>query len=205
MEPTLYAINDGLRRPPSLSPFQDRLNSSANRWNLPGQWIKWRFEVPESGLYKIVFKARQSTVRGSYCNRRILINGEVPFAEADNLEFRYSSSWKNYTVTNAKGEPCLFYLEKGENELHMEYPGALADLLRAVEDLIFQLNKAYRKDPDGNLGQSGSLPRLSIAYSDTGCGTSGRTRRIHSDLPTNSGLHRRTRDPDSDLTQMGFN
>lgn len=102
--------------------------------------------MPESGLYKIVFKARQSTVRGSYCNRRILINGEVPFAEADNLEFRYSSSWKNYTVTTAEGEPCLFYLKEGENELHMEVTlGRLSDLLRAVEDTIYQLNRAYRK------------------------------------------------------------
>lgn len=147
-EPTLYAIND--RTSPTTEPYHHskiRLNSIGGyRWNLPGQWIKWRFEVPESGLYQIVLKARQNTVRGSYCNRRIMINGEVPFAEADNLEFRYSSSWKNYTVTNAKGEPCLFYLEKGENELHMEVTlGRLSDLLRAVEDSIYQLNKAYRK------------------------------------------------------------
>ncbi|NLY89645.1 MAG: extracellular solute-binding protein [Firmicutes bacterium] len=147
-EPTLYAIND--RTSPTTEPYHHskiRLNAIGGyRWNLPGQWIKWRFEVPESGLYKIVFKVRQSTVRGSYCNRRLLINGEVPFAEAENLEFRYSSSWKNYTVATAEGEPCLFYLKEGENELHMEVTlGHLADLLRAVEDSIFQLNRAYRK------------------------------------------------------------
>jgi ABC-type glycerol-3-phosphate transport system substrate-binding protein len=147
-EPTLYAIND--RTSPTTEPYHHskiRLNAIGGyRWNLPGQWIKWRFEVPESGLYKIVFKARQNSVRGSYCNRRLLINGEVPFLETDNLEFRYNNNWNNYTITTAEGEPCLFYLEKGENELHMEVTlGRLADLLRAVEDTIFQLNRAYRK------------------------------------------------------------
>lgn len=148
-EPTLYAVND--RHSPTTEPYHHskiRLNAigGVNRWNLPGQWIKWRFEVPESGLYKIIIKSRQNEVRGSYCNRRLFINGEVPFMEADNLQFRYTSKWTNYSVTTEKGEPCLFYLKEGENELRMEITlGQLAEILRAVEDTIFHLNRAYRK------------------------------------------------------------
>ena len=93
-EQTLYPVHD--KGDPSLEPYhpvQIRLNSIGGySWQRPGQWVSWEFEVPEDGLYMIALKSKQNLRRGNYSNRRLLIDGKVPFAEADAIRFRYSRS-----------------------------------------------------------------------------------------------------------------
>lgn len=146
-DPTLYAISD--RASPATEPYHPskiRLNTIGGyRWNLPGQWITWKFTVPESGLYAIGLKIRQNMVRGSFSNRRLLIDGKVPFKEAEELSFKYKNDWEMYVV-NQNQKPYLFYLDEGEHELTLEVTlGGLADILRMAENSLYQLNEAYRK------------------------------------------------------------
>lgn len=147
-DPTLYPVYD--RASPSTEPYHPskiRLNTIGGyRWNLPGQWIVWKVNVPEDGLYRLAFKVRQNMVRGSFSNRRLLIDGEVPFTEAENLKFKYKNDWVMYELTDDNGKPCLFYLEKGEHEIKLEVTlGDLAEIIRTVESSLYRLNEAYRK------------------------------------------------------------
>lgn len=136
-------------------PAQIRLNSIGGwRFNQPGQWITWEFEVPESGLYTIAFKAKQNLRRGMASNRRVLIDGKVPFAELETVEFPYSTRYQMHRLGGE--QPYLIYLEKGRHELTLEVVlGNQAALIQAVEDSLYELNRIYRQlimvlspDPD---------------------------------------------------------
>ena len=101
-------------------PAQIRLNSIGGwRFNQPGQWITWEFTVPTTGLYTIAFKAKQNLRRGIPSNRRVLIDGKVPFAELDAVEFGYSTRYRMH-VLGDQDEPYLFYLSEGRHEITLE-------------------------------------------------------------------------------------
>lgn len=153
---TLYRIND--RSSPMTEPYdvsKIRLNTIGGyRWNQPGQWITWEIDVPEDGLYKLAFKSRQNVSRGVYSGRQLTIDGEVPFAEAENLRFYYSTEWEMYVlgqgeerdVDASEVEPQLVYLTAGTHELRLEVIlGEFAEVIRTVEDSLFALNEAYRR------------------------------------------------------------
>ena len=57
-------------------PAEIRLNTiGGNRFNRPGQWIAWEFEVPQDGLYR--GHQEPPGVIGS-SNRRVPIDGRTP-------------------------------------------------------------------------------------------------------------------------------
>ena len=153
---TLFAISD--MGDPTVEPYhpaQIRLNSIGGwRFNQPGQWISWEFEVPQEGLYTIAFKAKQNLRRGIASNRRVLIDGRVPFAELETVEFPYSTRYQMHRLGGE--EPYLIYLEKGRHEIALEVVlGDQAALIQAVEDSLYELNRIYRQlimvlspDPD---------------------------------------------------------
>lgn len=145
--PTLYPITD--RSSPSTEPYdvsKIRMNTiGGNNWRVPGQWIEWEMEVPEDGLYKIAIKSRQELLRGIYSTRSLQIDGEVPFKEMLQIPFFYNSDWQ-MNVLGTSEEPYLFYLTKGKHELKLEVSlGAIAPLIRQVENSVLEINAMYRK------------------------------------------------------------
>lgn len=145
--PTLYPITD--RSSPSTEPYDVSkivMNTiGGNNWRVPGQWIAWEMEVPEDGLYKIAIKSRQELLRGIYSTRSLQIDGEVPFKEMLQIPFFYNSDWQ-MNVLGTNEEPYLFYLTKGKHELKLEVSlGAIAPLIRQVENSVLEINAMYRK------------------------------------------------------------
>jgi len=146
---TLIAITD--HGDPTVQPYHPaeiRLNSiGGHRWSNPGQWIAWTFEVPEDGLYKIGIKAKQNQRVGAFSSRRLMIDGKVPFAEADALRFEYSTRYKMHVPCDPEtGEPYLFYLTKGTHELRLEAVlGDVSRILETLEDCLYELNTIYRR------------------------------------------------------------
>lgn len=169
--PSLFAVFD--QGDPTAEPYhpaQARLNSiGGHRWQNPGDWIEWEFEVPESGLYQIAIKGKQDQNRGTYSNRRILIDGKVPYAELEAVRFNYTDRYQMRRLgvsqdpelekrladadvsglivgsIEARNEPFLFYLEKGKHTLRMEANlGDLAGLLEQTEESLYELNTVYR-------------------------------------------------------------
>lgn len=70
-------------------------------------------------------------------NRRLLIDGEVPFTEAEYITFSYGSAWKTAAFGNENGD-YLFYLTAGKHTLRLECAlGESAELLGSAERNCF--------------------------------------------------------------------
>ncbi|MFD0712620.1 extracellular solute-binding protein [Paenibacillus sp. GCM10027626] len=147
-DPSLRAAYD--RTSPLTEPM-DRTKIKLNmigrqNWSFPGQWIEWRVEVPESGLYKLGFKYQQSYIRGFFTHRSLTIDGKIPFQEAAALRFPYSTDWSLQVPGEDQGEPYLFYLTKGTHELGLEVVlGDITATIRRLETAVYDLNGMYRK------------------------------------------------------------
>ncbi len=142
------------RSDPKVTPYsisKTRLNVlGGENWNTNGQTVNWQIEVPEDGYYTIGVRYRQSYVEDSTSFRRIYIDGEVPFEEANAVGFPFGSGY-NYKVLgdvdeNGKAYDFKFYLTKGQHDLSMEVViGDMARVSREAEDIVYQLNYIYRK------------------------------------------------------------
>lgn len=113
-------------------------------WRFPAQWIEWDFTVPEAGLYKLAIRCRNDYMDGAESNRRIYIDGEIPFRELDDVTFPYSLDWQ--VVIPGGEEPYLIYLEAGEHTLRLENTvGPLTEIIRQLDETVYALNTIYRK------------------------------------------------------------
>ncbi len=115
-------------------------------WRSNGQWIEWDFDVPADGYYNIIIKARQNYSRGSVSNRKIYIDGEVPFEELNEVSFSYLNDWECKELSDEEGTPYNFYLTKGTHTIRMEATlGTMGEILSDLEDSTYRLNQIYRK------------------------------------------------------------
>lgn len=155
---TIYAQNDrtsALTQP--QSPTLSKLNTlGGTKWQSVGQWIEYTFTPTESGLYEIIPRYKQADLNGMYTSRRIYINGEIPFEEANYLQFNYSDEWKVEPLNN--GETSFqFYFEAGkEYTIRFEVVlGNMSDIIGRVQTCLTSINNDYLKilqitgaDPD---------------------------------------------------------
>lgn len=118
-----------------------KLNTlGGTNWKYVGDTAAWKVEVPEAGLYKIAIRFKQNYYNGISTHRRLIVNGEVPFAEADDLAFSYGINWQLHTL-----EDKFIYLKKGENTIALEAVlGSNSKILSDLEDIIYSLNNLYR-------------------------------------------------------------
>jgi len=144
-EQVIYPLND---RSSAITEPQDpsliRLNTIGNKkWQTVGQWIRYEIDVPEAGLYNIIPRSRQAVLAGMFSSRKIRINGETPFAEANFLQFPYNDRWSTRPLNNGETD-FLFYLEKGVNAIEFEVAlGDFAVILSRVTEIVETLNKCY--------------------------------------------------------------
>ncbi len=126
-------------------PSQTRLNTVGGElWNKTGQWISWDVTVPKAGLYTISFKYRQDFVRGFKVYRSVSVNGEIPFAEFDEVPFVSNSDWENMTASNNNGVEYYVYLKEGVNNIRLTATlGPVAEPLLTLSDNITELNAIY--------------------------------------------------------------
>ena len=77
-----------------------------DKWQTSGQWVRYKFTVNDSGMYTIVTRFMQNINDGMYSSRILSVysgdgvaEGEdgyyngVPFREANELRFNYSTDW----------------------------------------------------------------------------------------------------------------
>lgn len=146
--PSLYATYDrssAITQPYSASKICLNMGGG-NSWRVPGQWIEWKFTVPEDGYYHITVKGRQNYTRGFVSNRSLYLDGKVPFREVETIGFKYSNNWEFVTLSDEAGVPYQFYLDKGEHSIRMEVTlGELGAILTDLESNVYRLNEMYRK------------------------------------------------------------
>lgn len=155
---TIYAQNDrtsALTQP--QSPSLSKLNSlGSTKWQTVGQWVEYSFTCEKTGMYEIVPRYKQADLSGMYTSRRIRINGEVPFEEANYLQFNFADEWQAEPLNN--GETSFqFYFEEGkEYTIQFEVVlGGMSEIIGRVQESLTAINTDYLKilqitgaDPD---------------------------------------------------------
>lgn len=114
-------------------------------YDKPGHYATWNIQVDESGLYRIGMRILQNNNRGMSIYRRLRIDGEVPFQEAEAIEIPYTKNWDNYILGG--DTPYLFYFEAGrEYEFSLEVTtGELAETIGALNDTVMDLSTVSRQ------------------------------------------------------------
>lgn len=139
-------------RNPSVTPYKykNRIFNvlDGSSFSNPGDNVTYSFAVPETGFYNIAIKYYLNLNNGIPSNRRILIDGKVPFKELNNYTFKYQTKWKNEVLSDASGKPFEFYLEKGTHTITIEVDVTkvkkvyhdLLDILERIDYLAIQIN-----------------------------------------------------------------
>ena len=125
--------------------YYNRYNTiGGESWENPGDAITWTINVEQEGLYEIAFKGRQNTNRGVTSYRRLYVNGEVPYVEAEAIGFEYTTEMNQYVVADNEGTPMLFYLHEGSNDITLEnVMGPFGAIVTEVEASLKVLNSSY--------------------------------------------------------------
>ena len=125
-------------------------------WQSPNEYVTWCFKVPEDGYYKIGIKYAQNQQRGLNTSRRIRLDGALVYDELREVQFHYTSVFRNLILNDGK-EEMLFWLKAGiTHELTLETTvGEISEDLRVLTEVLSNLNGMYRKiimvtgaDPD---------------------------------------------------------
>ncbi len=128
--------------------FHVKLNSmGGDNWQNACSWVSWRLTVENTGLYTIAPRFRQDFSSGSYVSRKLTINGEVPFREAEALKFDYDSSWQVKPLGDDENGDYYFYFESGkEYVIALEVVlGTMGETLTRVSNVVDVLNECYRE------------------------------------------------------------
>lgn len=125
-------------------PASIKLNTiGQSNWGQNGQWISWEVPVEKAGLYRLAFHANQDFSQSINSYRTLKINGKIPFKEAENISFRYDTSW--YMKVLGDDKPMYVYLKPGDVISLSCVPGKLSGVLRNVQSTVLKLNHIYRE------------------------------------------------------------
>ncbi|MBQ8546079.1 MAG: extracellular solute-binding protein [Clostridia bacterium] len=151
------AITSGLTGAQSESAVKYN-TAGKEQWQNVGEWMSYEITVPESGYYSIAVRYKQALLSGMYVSRKLYIDGEVPFAEAANCRFPYTSSWQTCFLGDGETE-FEFYFEAGKTyEIKLEATlGEMGQQIKQVSNSLTAINEAYLEilkltgtDPDSN-------------------------------------------------------
>ena len=123
-----------------------------------GQSITFKVTVPKAGYYSINLRGKQSWANNRVTYRRVEINGEVPFAEAECVSFKYSNKWQNFILGDEANGAYAFNLKEGENLITLTVVlGDNTEIIRTLQVALNRLSKLSRditmiigNDPDLN-------------------------------------------------------
>lgn len=159
---TIQAFADRSPSTQPQDPVKIRYNAiGGSKWMYAGQWLEWSFEVEESGWYVIAPRYKQTAYSGGYVSRRLILDGKVPFAQAEAIRFNYADRWTVQPLGGDSGA-YRFYLEKGKTHtLRLQVTlGDMAPVIEQVRDILNALNEDYLRI----LVITGSTPDLYRDY-----------------------------------------
>jgi ABC-type glycerol-3-phosphate transport system substrate-binding protein len=145
-DPTLRRTED---REPATEPFNKYaviLNTFGGwGWRRGGQWAQWEFEVPESGLYNIGARFGSWYLNGIPTERKLTIDGKVPFKEMNSLAFPYLQKWQ-FNGFGDENQDFFYYLEKGKHTIRLEVQvGSLGQVFEKIIDTTHKMSLLSRE------------------------------------------------------------
>ncbi|RAP77599.1 ABC transporter substrate-binding protein [Paenibacillus montanisoli] len=149
-------------------------------WQIPGQRATWKVKVDKAGSYQLAFKYKQNAKTSMPVYRTLMIDGKVPFKEANEYAFPYSNEWRNEVLTDKDGNPYMFALEEGEHEISLisdaaPYGGVVQTIRNVMWDintLALEIKMATGNTMDVNrdwdiTSQMPDLPKKLEGFADT--------------------------------------
>lgn len=144
---TMYPLND--RSSPYTSPSSDRYirynTIGGSKWQTGGQWIEWDINVEQDGLYAISLRYSQKLKNNSTVYRKLTIDGEVPFKEAEQIPFAYTSGFEPKTLGDGNNVFYFYFTAGHTHKLRLEVvTGEFGHVLETAQQLVQELNDVYR-------------------------------------------------------------
>lgn len=119
---------------------------SGENWAKAGQWLEWNIDIPQSGWYEISFRYSQSYNKNLPANRRLYIDGKVPFAEADCFKLGYEENWEISSLCDGDGNVMRIWFDKGEHTVRLEAVlGEVQEIISKIDDVVYELNIIYQR------------------------------------------------------------
>lgn len=147
-----------LKSSASLIPMSDDASSDVNppsatkalinyiggsNWSGPNDTLEWKVYIEDAGYYRLGFLYRQNAVLGGISYRHLKIDGKTPFKEAEQIKFKYDSSWQ-YMDYSKNEEDYWIYLSQGEHKLSLSVTaGELTDIYRRLNEVTADLGDLY--------------------------------------------------------------
>ena len=150
---TMYPINDrtspittGITGTGEQSHLYTLLNTAGKeKWQTVGEWMEYTITPTESGFYSLAVRYKQALLSGMYVSRRVYINGEVLFDEANNCRFPYADDWATIYLNDGSEKPFEFYLEANKTyTIRLEASlGEMAEVVQEVSTALANINACY--------------------------------------------------------------
>ena len=127
------------------SPAYDVINYiGSSNWAVAGDYITWKVNVKQDGLYSLGFRFRQNYLLGNNVYRMLEIDGKVPFEEAKSIDFIYNDNWQYGIFSDNQNKPYLFHLTQGEHILKLTVTlGNSAAVCSELQDCIYRMGNIY--------------------------------------------------------------
>ena len=138
------SITSGLTGPQSAK--VNRYNTTGGaQWQNVGEWIEYEVEIPAGagGYYGIAARYKQNLLSGMFVSRRVYIDGEIPFDEANYCNFNYTDNWETRYFGNGD-EDYKFYLSEGKHVIRLEVVlGDMGAQIEQVSESLSVINNCY--------------------------------------------------------------
>jgi len=135
----------GSEKSPNVTPYSTSKNHinmiTVDSYDDAGQAVTYKINVEQDGLYNLAFHY-QNDKNEFNVFRSIYIDGEVPFEECYNYEFKPTKSggWANETL-KINNEDMLFYLSKGDHYLTIKAEREkIYNLTSEIQQVIDHIN-----------------------------------------------------------------
>ena len=113
-------------------------------WSSVGDTLVWETPELKEGYYKLGFSFSQETVIGGKSYRILEIDGEVPFAEASQVGFKYHTDWQQSFFEDEKSNPYLVYFSEGKHTISLKVTaGEMGKVRKLLSDAVAELGNLY--------------------------------------------------------------
>ena len=130
---------------PNLTPYETQHRKmnflDGASFDTAGDEVTWRFTVEKEGWYNLGFHYRQSVKADFPVFSDVLIDGELPSAQARQIAFDYTASFAFGQALTSTGDAQTFYLSAGEHLLTLRLNGgALLPVYEVINKVLGEIN-----------------------------------------------------------------
>ena len=143
-----FLVGQGNTSSTTVSP-QSAENSLINyigggNWSSVGDTLVWETPELKAGYYKLGFSFSQETVIGGKSYRVLEIDGKVPFAEAEQIGFKYDTDWQQTFFEDEKANPYLVYFSEGKHTVSLRVTaGEMGEIRQLLSSAVAELGELY--------------------------------------------------------------